>query len=264
MLVEPAWLAEHLDDPAVRIVDCDLGASWERVHIPGAVSVKEHYYKDPHNPLFIMGPVDFAATMEEMGIGDDTLVVGYDNLGARYSSRLWWCLNYYGHKAVRILNGGFPRWFSEGRPHSMAPAAHRSVHFTAKANAKMYATADDVKAAIGKPGIVIVDARSDGEWAGIESRSNQRTGRIPGSVHFEWLVNVTEDDIHMMKPPEELRSMYESAGVTPDKEVITLCQGGIRAAQSAATLALLGFEKVRVYDGSFAEWGNRDDTPLER
>src|SRR5262249_49588500 len=108
MLVEPEWLAEHLDDPAVRRVDCDLAASFERVHIAGAVSVKEHYYKDPNNPLFIMGAADFAATMEEMGIGDDTLVVGYDNLGARYSSRLWWCLNYYGHTAARILNGGFP------------------------------------------------------------------------------------------------------------------------------------------------------------
>jgi thiosulfate/3-mercaptopyruvate sulfurtransferase len=146
----------------------------------------------------------------------------------------------------------------------MAAATRRSVRFTARSNPAMYATADDVKAAIGREGVVILDARSDGEWAGNESRSNRRTGRIPGSVHFEWLVNVTDDDVHMMKPPEELRRMYESAGVTPDKEVITLCQGGIRAAQSAATLYLLGFEKVRVYDGSFGEWGNRDDTPLEK
>src|SRR5438128_9746524 len=102
MLVDPAWLAGQLDDPRVRVVDCDVPAGWERVHIPGAVTARDHYYKDPHNSLFIMGPEEFASTMEDMGIGDDTLVVGYDNLGARYSARLWWCLNYYGHDQVKI------------------------------------------------------------------------------------------------------------------------------------------------------------------
>src|SRR5438477_9244215 len=100
ILVDCAWLAEHGSDPNIRIVDCDRPESWERAHIPGAVPVKEHYFKDPNNPLFIMQPDQFAAAMSDLGIGDDTLVVGYDNLGARYSGRLWWCLNYYGHPRV--------------------------------------------------------------------------------------------------------------------------------------------------------------------
>ena len=110
---------------------------------------------------------------------------------------------------------------------------------------------------------MILDVRSDGEWAGKESRGNRRAGRIPGSVHIEWLHNVTPDQLHMLKPAADLRRMFEAAGVTPDKEIITVCQAGIRAAQAAMTLHLLGYENVRTYDGSFAECGNREDTPIE-
>jgi thiosulfate/3-mercaptopyruvate sulfurtransferase len=262
MLVEPAWLAAHLEDPNLRIVDCDRPESWERAHIPGAVPVREHYYKNPDNALFIMEPDQFAATMSQLGIGDDTLVVGYDNLGARYSGRLWWCLSYYGHPQVRILNGGWPRWLGEGMPVSIAPVTVPPATFTPRINRDFYATADDVKKAIGRPEAIILDVRSDEEWRGKESRGNKRAGRIPGSVHIEWLQNVTGEH-HILKPAAELREMFEKAGVTPDKEVVTVCQAGIRAAQAAMTLRLLGYEKVRTYDGSFAEWGNREDTPIE-
>src|ERR1043166_7674192 len=138
ILVDCAWLPDHKTDPNLRIVDCDRPESWERAHIPGAVPVKEHYYKDPTNSLFIMGPEQFAATMGEMGIGDDTLVVGYDNLGARYSGRLWWCLNYYGHAEVRILNGGWPRWLKEGRPISIQPVKIAPARLTPKPRPELY------------------------------------------------------------------------------------------------------------------------------
>jgi thiosulfate/3-mercaptopyruvate sulfurtransferase len=264
ILVDGAWLQERLGDPSVRIVDCDHPESWNRAHLPGAVQVLEHYYKDPENSLFVMGPEKFAETMGGMGIGDDTEVVAYDTSGARYSGRLWWCLNYYGHTRVRILHGGWPKWFREGRPITIDRTVPPRARFTPRADAYLMASADDVKAAIGRPGAVILDVRSDGEWQGTESRGNRRTGRIPGSVHVEWLQNVTADELQLMKDADYLRSMYARAGVTPDKEVITVCQSGIRAAQAAVVLKLLGYERVRVYDGSFAEWGNRDDTPLER
>jgi thiosulfate/3-mercaptopyruvate sulfurtransferase len=125
------------------------------------------------------------------------------------------------------------------------------------------ASAEDVKAAIGRNGTVILDVRSDAEWRGEESRGNRRTGRIPGSVHVEWLNTVTADELQLLKPADILRGLYMEAGVTPDREVITVCQSGIRAAQTATVLKLLGFDRVRVYDASFAEWGNRDDTPIE-
>ncbi len=264
MIVDGEWLEKRLGDPAVRIVDCDHPESWNRAHLPGAAQVTDHYFKNPANSVFIMDPDQFAATMSGMGIGDDTLVVGYDTSGARYSGRLWWCLNYYGHANVKILDGGWPKWFREGRPVSIDRSVPPPAKFTPKPNAYLMADADDVKAAIGRPDTVILDARSDGEWQGLESRGNKRAGRIPGSVHMEWLRNVGDDELQLLKPADELRRMYEAAGVTPDKEVITVCQAGIRAAQAAIVLKLLGYERVRVYDGSFAEWGNRDDTPIER
>jgi thiosulfate/3-mercaptopyruvate sulfurtransferase len=264
MLVDGDWVESHLGDPGVRIVDCDQFEPWSRAHIPGAAHVVDHYYKDPDNRVFIMGPEAFAATMGRLGIGDDTLVVAYDTSGIRYSGRLWWSLNYYGHTNVRMLDGGWPKWFNEKRPISIDRTAPPHANFTPRPNAYLMASADDVKAAIGKAGTVILDVRSDGEWAGTESRGNRRTGHIPSSVHIEWLDNVTADEEQLIKDADSLRRMYEGAGVTPDKEVIALCQAGIRAAQSATVLKLLGYDRVRVYDGSFAEWGNRDDTPLEK
>ncbi len=264
MLVDGAWLEAHLTDPGLRVVDCDQAERWERAHIPGAVQVKDHYFKNPANALFIMEPDQFAATMADMGVGDDTLVIAYDTSGARFSGRLWWCLSYYGHSGVKVLNGGWPKWFRERRPVSIDHHAVPRATFTPRANSGLYATADDVKAAIGRHGVVILDVRSNAEWAGAESRGNRRSGRIPGSVHVEWLDNVTADQVQLLRPAADLRAMYEKAGVTPDKEVITVCQAGIRAAQAAMTLRLLGYERVRTYDGSFGEWGNRDDTPIEK
>ena len=264
MIVDGDWLEPRLDDPSIRIVDCDHPESWNRAHLPGAVQVADHYYKDAQNSLIIMGPEQFVATMSKMGIGDDTEVVGYDTSGARFSGRLWWCLQYYGHTKARILDGGWPKWFRENRPVSIDRIPPPPAKFTARPDPYLMASADDVKAAIGRHGTVILDVRSDAEWQGKESRGNRRTGRIPGSLHVEWLNTVSPDELQLLKPAEVLSRLYDDAGVTADKEVITVCQSGVRAAQTATVLKLLGFDRVRVYDASFAEWGNRDDTPVER
>jgi thiosulfate/3-mercaptopyruvate sulfurtransferase len=264
MVVDGEWLEKRLGDPNLRIVDCDHIESWHRAHIPGSVGVEDFHFKDPVERLFILSPDNFAALMSKMGIGDDTEVIGYDTSGARYSGRLWWCLNYYGHTNVRILDGGWPKWFNEGRSLSIDRTQPTSVKFTPRPDPSMLASAEDVKAAIGRPGTVILDVRSDGEWAGTETRGNKRPGRIEGAVHIEWLRNVSADQVQTLKDADELRKMYAAAGVTPDKEVIAHCQAGIRAAQTAAVLRLIGYDKVRVYDGSWAEWGNRDDTPIVR
>jgi thiosulfate/3-mercaptopyruvate sulfurtransferase len=117
--------------------------------------------------------------------------------------------------------------------------------------------------AMARPDVVVLDVRSDEEWMGTNNRGNKRSGRIPGSMHIEWLNNVESADAgRRWKSPAELRAMFEAEGVTPDKEVITVCQAGIRASQAAMTLKMLGYERVRDYDASFFEWGNRDDTPI--
>ena len=126
------------------------------------------------------------------------------------------------------------------------------------------ATAEYIRAAMSRPDVVIVDVRSLAEWRGENDRGNRRAGHIPGAVHIEWLNNIEGDESRRWRTPAALREMFEAAGVTPDKEVITVCQAGIRASQAAMTLKLLGYERVRDYDGSFLDWANRDDTPIVR
>ena len=263
MLVDPSWLAEHLNDANLRIVDCDPPDMYRRVHITNAVTHHgDNFYKNPNDPRFVMEPDQFAAVMVQMGIGDETEVVAYDSMGSINGARLWWCLNYYGHTNVRVLDGGFNRWLKEGRPITMAVPKVSAGPFTPRPDQSVRASAEYIMANMSRPDVVILDVRSDGEWNGTNNRGNKRSGHMPGAVHLEWLNNTTRDEANFLKPPAELRAQFEALGVTPDKEVITVCQGGIRAAQAMWTLKLLGYDRVRDYDGSFRDWGNRDDTPI--
>ncbi|MPZ49804.1 MAG: sulfurtransferase [Dehalococcoidia bacterium] len=261
ILVDADWLESRLGEPNLRVVDCDLPDAFGRAHLPGAVNPKDHYYKDPSDSRFIAPPEQFAAMMETLGIGDETLVVGYDASGLRLAARLMWSLNYYGHANVRILDGGWNLWLKQGRPITMATVKPGAAKFTPKPADETFVGAEHVMAALQRPDAVVLDVRSDAEWQGKEARGNKRAGRMPGAVHHEWLKNLTAEDQHYL-PAAELRAAMESLGVTPDKEVITVCQAGIRAASAAVALRLLGYEDVRVYDGSFQDWANRDDTPL--
>ena len=134
--------------------------------------------------------------------------------------------------------------------------------FTPRADESVYASAEYVMSVLETPGVVVLDVRTDGEWEGTNSRGNKRAGRMPGAVHSEWTNNLVPDAARCFKPAPELKSMLDGLGVTPDQEIVTVCQGGIRAAQAAFTLRLMGFDRVRNYDGSFGDWANREDTPL--
>ena len=262
-LVDGDWLQARLDDPNSRIIDCDPPDAYRRAHIPGAVSPKDNRFKDPERDVFVMTPPQFAAAMSELGIGDETEVVLYDASGSLNAGRLWWCLAYYGHEQVRVLDGGWNLWLKQGRPVTMAEPKVTTARFTPRPVESLHASAEYVMRALKDPGAIVLDVRSDGEWAGTNNRGNKRAGRMPGAVHVEWLNNLSPDDERRFKSDVDLRAQFEAAGVTPDKEVVTVCQGGIRAAQAALTLKLLGYERVRNYDGSFREWGNRDDTAIE-
>lgn len=263
ILIEPETLAAFKDDPKLRVVDCDVPEQYRRAHIEGAVGFKgDHYYKNSEEKRFIMPPEQFKAAMEELGIGDDSRVVAYDASGSLYAARLWWCLNYYGHSQVKVMNGGWNRWLKEGRAVSMAEPETASASFTPRVDDSLLASAEFIIEAIENPDIVLLDVRSNGEWKGTNDRGNKRAGHMPGAVHIEWLNNITADELRTQKPAQDLMAMFESAGVTSDKEIVTICQGGIRASQAAMTLKLLGYPRVRNYDGSFLDWGNREDTPL--
>ena len=222
VLVDGGWLEARLGDPNLRIVDCDGAGAYRRAHIPGAVFSEAHPYKSAADHRLVMGPAEFGAAMSALGIGPETTVVAYDANGAVSSGRLWWCLSYYGHTNVRVLDGGWPRWLAEGRAITMAESKPAPATFVPRADESKLATADYVRAAIANPDVIILDVRSDGEWDGSEARGNPKAGHIPGAVHLENKLSMLAEEAEAFKDPEALRQLFESCGITPDKEVITL------------------------------------------
>ena len=221
LLVDTQWLADHINDPNVRIVDCDVRDAYRRAHVPGAVSPREHYMKNPENAQIIMEPEQFAAEMSQMGIGDDTLVVCYDGFGSLYAARFWWCLSYYGHDRCVVVNGGWNKWLKEGRPVTYVEPQHPRATFAPKVREEVVCRVDYLKQSIDKRDVVIWDARSGGEWTGANNRGNKRAGHVPNAVHLEWLNCVTKDEFQTIKPAPELRQMLAGLGITPEKEVLT-------------------------------------------
>jgi thiosulfate/3-mercaptopyruvate sulfurtransferase len=268
LLVEPDRLTDHLDDPDVRVIDCATLEAYRRAHIPGAVHLPVHYYIKEQAPpgadhgTFVMPPQEFEALMGRLGVSNDTLVVPYDDNNALVAARMWWVLNYYGHTNVRVLNGGWHRWLTEGRPATFHATRPKPATFTARPNPELIADAEYLKAHLGDPSCQVLDARTDEEWSGTNARGNRRTGHVPGARHLEWVRFVETADTRRFLPAEEIERLLAEAGLTRDRATITYCQGGIRAAHAAFAMALVGFDNIRVYDGSMRDWANRDDTPL--
>ena len=220
-LADTEWLAAHLDDPRLRIVDTDVEAAYQRGHVPGAVLVPDNYEKDPSTGrVHILPAAEFGQLMESLGIGDATTVVTYDNSRSLYAGRLWWALRYYGHEGVKVLNGGWRKWASEGNPISIEPAEdRRAAKFTPKPDPSLIVTTEELKGTYDKEGTLVWDVRSREEYTGENRRHNRRPGHIPGATHLEWL-EMIDAKSHAFKPAEEMRRILESRGITPDKEVV--------------------------------------------
>jgi thiosulfate/3-mercaptopyruvate sulfurtransferase len=263
LLVDTEWLAAHLNDPNLRIVDMRT-RGYEVGHIPNAVYLANDDIRDRQRaPTFVPATATFEQVMSRLGISNATRVIAYDDRGGIYAARLWWILNLHGHTNVALLNGGWVKWTRESRTTSTERPTVPAATFTARVDPRWVATAQDVVAGIDKAGVKIVDARTQAEIEGRDLRGIRRGGAIPSSIPVYW-EDALDPDLKTFKTAEELEKLYASKGITRDDDIITYCQVGMRASHDLFVLRLLGYSKLRNYYGSWEEWGNRDDLPIKR
>ena len=219
-LADPAWIADHLDDPGVVILDCaNTADAYQRGHLPGAVLVPDNWAKNPDtNRQLVMTPEQFRTMAESLGIGDDTTIVTYDHAQSLTAARMWWAFRYYGHRSTMVLNGGWRAWINAGQPVGFdRPRPPAPATFTPRPDESYIATGDELKAACARDDVVVWDVRSDAEWDGTaENYRNRRAGHIPGAVHLEWF-HLVDRHTHRFKPAAEIRRILSEHGITPDK-----------------------------------------------
>ena len=274
LLVSTDWLAERLATPDVRILDAswhmpdtgrDAEAEYRAGHIPGARFFDIDRVADTGASLaHMLPPVEkFVSTVRRMGIGDGHRVVVYDQAGIYSSARVWWMFRLFGHQDVAVLDGGLPKWLAEGHAVEDLPPEPRERHFTARRNAALVRDVTQMAGAVKLASEQIVDARSPGRFAGAEAepRPGLRGGHIPGScnLHYRALLN----DDATMKAPEDLRALFEEAGVDLTKPVVTTCGSGVTACILTLALHRIGHTRNAVYDGSWSEWGAYPDLGVE-
>jgi len=264
LLVDTAWLAQHLTDSNIRIVDI-RARGYGDGHIPEAVFVDSNWIRNPKAPpTFLPTPQEFEALMSRLGISNTTRVIAYDERGGIYAARLWWILNHYGHSNVALLDGGWVKWAAEQRATNASTPAPAAASFKVKPGTVKVATADQVIAAINKPGVKLIDARTQGEIDGKDLRNIKRGGFIESSVPVYW-EDTLDPVTKAFKPAPEIAKLYRDRGITAKDEVTVYCQVGMRASHDLFTLALIGHDlnKLANYYGAWEEWGNRDDTPIK-
>ena len=256
-------LKTRLPDPKLVVMDLRPPEAYSNGHIPGArsfdifgISLLDTRPEPLKAYLWIIEHL-----IQAKGVNSDSTILIYDEVAGMRSARLFWFLEFFGHDDVHVLNGGFNAWQAAGFPvtHEAAVISEPGS-FKMKQRRELLATADDVVARLRAPSAVIIDTRTDDEYTGKWVRA-ARGGAIPGSVHLEWTNNL--DSNGFFKSADELKQMYARRGISPEKEIIPHCHGGYRSAHTYLALRLIGYPNVRNYLGSWGEWGNRTDLPIE-
>jgi thiosulfate/3-mercaptopyruvate sulfurtransferase len=271
VLVDTQWVQDHLDDPSVRIVEVDENpALYAEAHIPGAIGFD--WKKDLQDQVKrdFLGPEEFGELFGSRGISNDHTIVLYGDRNNWFAAYTYWYLKYYGHDAVKLVNGPREKWIAEDRPTTTDVPSHEPATFTAKpGDDAIRAKRDEVLAALGSS-TKLVDVRSPQEFSGeliampgYEQEGAQRAGHIPGAASVPWAQAVREDGT--FKSADELSELYGSKGVTNGEPIIAYCRIGERSAHTWFVLhELLGKGDVKNYDGSWTEWGNLVNVPIER
>ena len=251
----------QLDNPSLRLIDVRPGERFAMGHIPNArhFDIYAVNCDDTDDAPLQAFTRMWAFLLGRRGVSFDDTIVFYGEITGMTAARGLWFLEYLGHKNVHVLDGGFAEWERAGLPVTRDATVPSASVFSFEADLHRLATYQDVLAAIDTDDTVVLDTRSRLEWTG-EDRRSTRGGAVPGSVHLEWINNLTKQGT--MKPAPVLRALFEAHGITPNKRVIALCQTGYRSAHAYLALRLLGYPDVQNYLGSWNEWGNRDGMPV--
>jgi thiosulfate/3-mercaptopyruvate sulfurtransferase len=280
-LVETEWMAQHLEDPAVRLLECTVylqpapdmpggfrvesgRAKWAEGHIPGAgfVDLQEELSDRTSKLRFMMPPAgQFAEVMGRAGVGDGVRVILYDRAVNMWAARIWWMLRAFGFDNAAVLNGGFKKWTVEGRPVSTDAGTRPARTFTARPRPGLIADKSGVLAAVGESGACVLNALSEEHHRGTGGSTYGRPGRIKGSVNVV-ARDLVDPATHAYLPADVLRAKFQAVGALDAKRVVTYCGGGIAASSDAFILTLLGRDDVAVYDASLSEWANDPSLPM--
>ena len=271
-IVEKDWLLRNLDDSKIRIVDCRFSLAdkeqgrqeYEESHLPGAVffdvvkdlssTVKEHGGRHPFPNL-----PDFIHKLEQAGIDETVTIVAYDNGECSFAGRFWWLLHYLGHDKVYVLNGGFKQWRAANYPLSADIPSFEKVHFHSHIRPELLADIEEVKAvSAGKKAAILIDSREAKRYLGMEEPIDKKAGHIPGAINKPYIDGFSGGQF---KPAEDQKERFKD--VDPEKQIIVYCGSGITATPNFLALKEAGFDKVKLYLGSFSDWISYDDNIVE-
>jgi thiosulfate/3-mercaptopyruvate sulfurtransferase len=281
MLTQPSWLAAHLDDPEIRVLDCTtymtpqpVGpsaissglADYQLGHIPGAQHVDlVTQMSDPAGavPYTLPGADQLDTLLSGLGISNEHHVILYGRSSPVTITRVWYVLRTYGHQRVSVLDGGFGRWEAEGLPVTTDIPAYPPTQYRSQLDSSRYADSEDVRAAIQSADTVVINSLGREQFAGTGGASYGRAGRISGSVNVP-AAELVDPATHTFRSSEDIKAQFDSAGLLSSQRAITYCGGGIAASAGAFALEMIGHDNWALYDNSLLEWSKRDDLPMER